>query len=356
MTRVSLQNVRKQFGALTVVHDVNLTLESGEFVAFLGPSGCGKSTTLRMIAGLEPVTSGNILFGERDVTRFQPADRNVGMVFQNYALYPHKTVRDNLGFSLKIHGVPKAEIEQRVSKVAAMLSLGPLLDRKPGQLSGGQMQRVALGRTLVREADVFLLDEPLSNLDAKLRAHMRIELSQLHRTVGKTMIYVTHDQVEAMTMADKIVVMHEGRVEQVGSPLEIFDRPATKFVASFVGSPEMNFFGGKVDGDGVNLNGVRLDVDLPVADGAEVTIGVRPEHIEIRPDGNFEFVVDVAEQLGTTTLIVGTLNGQRAQLGADRIDVKYGDKLRVALNPASLHFFNSTNGLRITPDPRQTAR
>ncbi|EBW1603966.1 ABC transporter ATP-binding protein, partial [Salmonella enterica subsp. enterica serovar Kottbus] len=243
MTRVSLQNVRKQFGALTVVHDVNLTLESGEFVAFLGPSGCGKSTTLRMIAGLEPVTSGNILFGERDVTRFQPADRNVGMVFQNYALYPHKTVRDNLGFSLKIHGVPKAEIEQRVSKVAAMLSLGPLLDRKPGQLSGGQMQRVALGRTLVREADVFLLDEPLSNLDAKLRAHMRIELSQLHRTVGKTMIYVTHDQVEAMTMADKIVVMHEGRVEQVGSPLEIFDRPATKFVASFVGSPEMNFFG-----------------------------------------------------------------------------------------------------------------
>lgn len=198
MARVSLENVRKQFGALTVVHDVNLSLEDGEFVAFLGPSGCGKSTTLRMIAGLEPVTAGRIFIGDRDVTRLQPADRDVGMVFQNYALYPHKTVRDNLGFSLKIRGLARAEIARRVNEVAAMLSLEALLERKPGQLSGGQMQRVALGRTLVREANVFLLDEPLSNLDAKLRAHMRVELSQLHRTVGKTMIYVTHDPLRSL--------------------------------------------------------------------------------------------------------------------------------------------------------------
>lgn len=349
MARVSLENVRKQFGALTVVHDVNLSLEDGEFVAFLGPSGCGKSTTLRMIAGLEPVTAGRIFIGDRDVTRLQPADRDVGMVFQNYALYPHKTVRDNLGFSLKIRGLARAEIARRVNEVAAMLSLEALLERKPGQLSGGQMQRVALGRTLVREANVFLLDEPLSNLDAKLRAHMRVELSQLHRTVGKTMIYVTHDQVEAMTMADKIVVMHEGRVEQVASPLEIFDRPATRFVASFVGSPEMNFFEGVAGKGAVALDGVRLPVDLPLAEGSPVTLGVRPEHIEVAPDGAIEFVVDVTEQLGTTTLLIGTLHGQSAQISTQRLEAKFGDRLRVTFRPSTLHFFDVKTGRRITP-------
>lgn len=232
---------------------------SAEARQFLGaPQRMDQSTTLRMIAGLESVTSGSIFIGDREVTRMQPADRNIGMVFQNYALYPHKTVRENLGFSLKINGFPKDEIARRIERVTAMMNLGPLLDRKPKQLSGGQMQRVALGRTLARDANVFLLDEPLSNLDAKLRAHMRIELSQLHRKVGKTMIYVTHDQVEAMTMADKIVVMHDGRVEQVGTPLEIFDRPATRFVAGFVGSPEMNFLEGKVTETGLAIGGADL--------------------------------------------------------------------------------------------------
>ena len=347
MAKVSLEAVHKKFGSLTVVEDVNLTLDDGEFVAFLGPSGCGKSTTLRMIAGLEPVTSGRIFIGDRDVTRLQPADRNIGMVFQNYALYPHKTVRENLGFSLKIRGVSKAEIEQRVAKAATMLSLEALLDRKPKQLSGGQMQRVALGRTLVREANVFLLDEPLSNLDAKLRAHMRIELSQLHRKVGKTMIYVTHDQVEAMTMADKIVVMHEGRVEQVGSPLEIFDKPATRFVASFVGSPEMNFLNGSVTDGAVTIDGAPLPAPLPLAAGSDITVGVRPEHIVLSPEGPLEFVVDVTEQLGTTTLLVGTLQGQPAQISAPRVDARYGDRLPVSIKPSALHFFDPATGRRV---------
>lgn len=347
MAKVVLDTVRKQFGALTVVRDVNLTLEDGEFVAFLGPSGCGKSTTLRMIAGLEPVTSGRIYIGDREVTRLQPADRNIGMVFQNYALYPHKTVRENIGFGLKIRGVPKAEIERKVVDIASTLSLQSLLDRKPKQLSGGQMQRVALGRTLAREADVFLLDEPLSNLDAKLRAHMRVELSRLHRNLGKTMIYVTHDQVEAMTMADKVVVMHDGDVEQIGSPLEIFDKPATRFVAGFVGSPEMNFFDGTATPDGVSIGQTTLPVRLPVAAGARVSVGVRPEHIEVSRGDGINFVVDVAEQLGTTTLMVGTFEGQHAQVSAPRFEARYGDKVTIAFNPATLHFFDPESERRI---------
>lgn len=347
MASVSLQNVRKQYGALTVVHGVNLSLEDGEFVAFLGPSGCGKSTTLRMIAGLESVTSGSIFIGDREVTRMQPADRNIGMVFQNYALYPHKTVRENLGFSLKINGFPKDEIARRIERVTAMMNLGPLLDRKPKQLSGGQMQRVALGRTLARDANVFLLDEPLSNLDAKLRAHMRIELSQLHRKVGKTMIYVTHDQVEAMTMADKIVVMHDGRVEQVGTPLEIFDRPATRFVAGFVGSPEMNFLEGKVTETGLAIGGATLPAPFALPKGASLIVGVRPEHIELASGAPQEFVVDVSEQLGTTTLLVGTLFGQRVQISAPRTTVQPGDVLRVNVSPSALHFFDPQTGARV---------
>ncbi|WP_226623161.1 ABC transporter ATP-binding protein [Brucella anthropi] len=347
MASVSLQNVRKQYGALTVVHGVNLSLEDGEFVAFLGPSGCGKSTTLRMIAGLESVTSGSIFIGDREVTRMQPADRNIGMVFQNYALYPHKTVRENLGFSLKINGFPKDEIARRIERVTAMMNLGPLLDRKPKQLSGGQMQRVALGRTLARDANVFLLDEPLSNLDAKLRAHMRIELSQLHRKVGKTMIYVTHDQVEAMTMADKIVVMHDGRVEQVGTPLEIFDRPATRFVAGFVGSPEMNFLEGKIAETGIAIDGAILAAPIALPKGTPLIVGIRPEHIELASGAPQEFVVDVSEQLGTTTLLVGTLFGQRVQISAPRTTVQTGDVLRVNVSPSALHFFDPQTGARI---------
>ena len=347
MAKVVLEDVRKLFGALTVVHGVNLIVEDGEFVAFLGPSGCGKSTTLRMVAGLEPVTSGRIFIGDRDVTRLQPGDRDIGMVFQNYALYPHKTVRENLGFSLKVRGTSKSVIDTKVNEVAKMLNLELLLERKPKQLSGGQMQRVALGRTLAREANVFLLDEPLSNLDAKLRAHMRIELSQLHRTVGKTMIYVTHDQVEAMTMADKVVVMRDGYVEQVGSPLEIFDRPATKFVAGFVGSPEMNFVKGEADSGSVKLGSVVLGARLESQLSGPIHIGVRPEHIGIGAGGDLEFFVDVSEQLGTTTLLVGSIQGQPAQISAPRLEAKYGDRIPIRLKPSTLHFFDMQTGKRL---------
>ena len=348
MAKVILQDVKKAFGAVQIVHGVSLDMADGEFIAFLGPSGCGKSTTLRMIAGLEEVTSGRILIGDRDVTTMQPRERNIGMVFQNYALYPQKTVRDNLGFGLKMRGAPASAIAARVEQAAAMLSLGPLLDRKPAQLSGGQMQRVALGRTLVRDADVFLLDEPLSNLDAKLRAQMRIELSQLHRKLGKTMIYVTHDQVEAMTMADRIVIMHDGRVEQVGSPLEIFDRPATRFVAGFVGTPEMNFFDAMLTPNGLSMAGVEVALAHRPNGKGDVTLGVRPEHFDLREDGPLQFIVDVAEQHGTQTLLVGQIQGVHAQILTPRVNATFGDVIRVGLRAETLHFFDATSGARLT--------
>lgn len=348
MSKVVLTDVRKSYGALTVVHGVNITLEDGEFIAFLGPSGCGKSTTLRMIAGLEMVSGGTIHIGNRDVTQMQPRDRNIGMVFQNYALYPNKTVEENLGFGLRMHGVSKPEIAQRVARSAEMLSLEPLLHRKPSQLSGGQMQRVALGRALVRDADVFLLDEPLSNLDAKLRAHMRIELSQLHRKLGKTMIYVTHDQVEAMTMADRVVIMREGNIEQVGTPLEIFDHPASRFVAGFVGTPEMNFFDVILTEQGIDIAGTVVDAPQRPTQRGRAVLGVRPEHMRIDPHGPLEFTVDVAEQYGTATLIVGTINGIHAQIQTPRVEASYGEKLRLSLDGAPLHFFDSVTGRRIS--------
>ena len=348
MSKVVLTDIRKSYGALTVVHGVNITLEDGEFIAFLGPSGCGKSTTLRMIAGLEVVSGGTIHIGDRDVTQMQPRDRNIGMVFQNYALYPNKTVEQNLGFGLQMHGVPKPEIAQRVARSAEMLGLEPLLQRKPSQLSGGQMQRVALGRALVRDADVFLLDEPLSNLDAKLRAHMRIELSQLHRKLGKTMIYVTHDQVEAMTMADRVVIMRDGSIEQVGTPLEIFDHPASRFVAGFVGTPEMNFFEVMLSDQGVDIAGTLVDTPQRPTQQGRAVLGVRPEHMRIDPNGPLEFTVDVAEQYGTATLIVGTINGLQAQIQTPRVEANYGEKLRLSLDNAPLHFFDAVTGKRIS--------
>jgi sn-glycerol 3-phosphate transport system ATP-binding protein/multiple sugar transport system ATP-binding protein len=349
MAGVTLVDVQKNFGPVKVVRDVNLSLSDGEFIALLGPSGCGKSTTLRMIAGLEEATAGRIFIGERDVTQLQPRDRNIGMVFQNYALYPHKTVRDNMGFGLRMRGASQYEIETKVAAAAAMLSLDELLDRKPKQLSGGQMQRVALGRALVRDADVFLLDEPLSNLDAKLRAQMRVELSQLHRRVGKTMVYVTHDQVEAMTMADKIVIMNNGVVEQVGSPLEIFDRPATRFVASFVGSPEMNFLQGVMTPDGVSVLGTEVQCKgaIPLEAGRAVTLGIRPEHLTLSKSGPLEFVVDVAEQHGISTLLVGTISGVRAQIVTARCGAAFGDRLSVGFDVAHIHFFDPDTAKRI---------
>ncbi len=287
MGSITLKNVRKAFGDVEVIPGVDLTIEDGEFVVFVGPSGCGKSTLLRLIAGLEDVTSGSINIDGKDVTEAAPAQRGLAMVFQSYALYPHMSVKKNIAFPLKMAKMPEAEQEKRVAHAAKILNLDSYLERKPGQLSGGQRQRVAIGRAIVREPSAFLFDEPLSNLDAALRVNMRVEISQLHNSLQTTMIYVTHDQVEAMTMADKIVVLRAGRVEQVGSPLELYTKPANKFVGGFIGSPNMNF----IEGEGAAKHGAR-------------TIGVRPEHWKLSlTEGEFPGTVGVAEHLGSDTFL-----------------------------------------------------
>ena len=287
MSDVTLRDVRKSFGAVEIIKGVDLDIKSGEFVVFVGPSGCGKSTLLRMIAGLETITSGELDIGGERMNEVDPSQRGIAMVFQSYALYPHMTVRENMGFALKYAGMPKAEIRKQVDEAARILELEPLMDRKPKALSGGQRQRVAIGRAIVRHPKVFLFDEPLSNLDAELRVHMRIEIAKLHRDLGATIVYVTHDQVEAMTLADKIVVLRLGIVEQVGAPLELFDNPANLFVAGFIGSPQMNFITG----------------NLAQRAGAE-TIGVRPEHLVVNRDGDgWRGRVVSAEHLGSDTFI-----------------------------------------------------
>src|SRR5919197_4518167 len=288
MASVAIHNVRKAFGSTPVIHGVDISIRDGEFVVLVGPSGCGKSTLLRMIAGLENITSGEIRIGDRVVNAMPPKERDVAMVFQNYALYPHMTVAANMGFSLKLRGAPKREIAARVKRAAEILGLAHLLERYPRQLSGGQRQRVAMGRAIVRDPQVFLFDEPLSNLDAKLRVQMRTEIKALHQRLRTTSIYVTHDQVEAMTMADRIVVMHDGRVEQIGTPLELYDHPANLFVAGFIGSPAMNMLGGSIDGNAfVAADGARIDLRTVPAnsDGRPVTLGVRPEHFHLDPNG-----------------------------------------------------------------------
>jgi len=287
MARVVLQDIRKSFGAVEVIKGIDLTIEHGEFCVFVGPSGCGKSTLLRMIAGLEDHSAGRLLIGDRDVSQLEPVDRGVAMVFQSYALYPHLSVRDNIGFGLSLTRTPKAEIRARVEDVAETLQLAHLLDRKPRALSGGQRQRVAIGRAIVRNPAVFLFDEPLSNLDAALRAQMRMELIELHAKLGTTMIYVTHDQVEAMTMADRIVVLNGGHIEQAGAPMELYDRPATPFVAGFIGSPAMNLFDGAV----------------ARAQGCSV-YGIRPEHVTLRPEGGrWQGEVRHLERLGADLIV-----------------------------------------------------
>jgi lactose/L-arabinose transport system ATP-binding protein len=305
MTGVTLQGVVKRFGEATVIHGVDLTIDHGEFCVFVGPSGCGKSTLLRMVAGLEETTAGTIRIGPRDVTRADPSERGVAMVFQTYALYPHMTVAENMGFGLKMTGHPRPAIEAKVAEAARILKLEPLLARKPKALSGGQRQRVAIGRAIVRGPEVFLFDEPLSNLDAELRVEMRVEIARLHREIGATMIYVTHDQVEAMTLADKIVVLRAGRVEQVGRPLDLYDDPANRFVAGFIGSPAMNFVAGKVAGPGrIAAPGLAAEVAPAAAlpgTGAEVTVGLRPQHLALTPGASHR--VEVIEALGGTTFV-----------------------------------------------------
>ncbi|QMV03360.1 sn-glycerol-3-phosphate ABC transporter ATP-binding protein UgpC [Devosia sp. D6-9] len=361
MSSLKLKGVRKSFGTLEVIKGVDLDINAREFVVFVGPSGCGKSTLLRMIAGLESTTSGDIEIGGTRVNEADPSKRGIAMVFQSYALYPHMTVRDNMGFALRFAGKPKAEIARQVAEAARILELEPLLDRLPKELSGGQRQRVAIGRAIVRHPEVFLFDEPLSNLDAELRVHMRIELARLHRELKTTMIYVTHDQVEAMTLADKIVVMRKGEVAQVGTPLQLYDDPDNLFVAGFIGSPRMNFFQGEVleSGNGafvaqlVNQGGVRLTRSLSgrlPAKGDKVTIGVRPEHFADAGTGTADIVlkVDVAEHLGSTTYIyANTAAGEQVIVEREERHADEDDTLTVAI-PAdkALVFDSAGNRLR----------
>ncbi|MGA7682841.1 MAG: sn-glycerol-3-phosphate ABC transporter ATP-binding protein UgpC, partial [Pseudolabrys sp.] len=315
MASVAIRDVKKAFGATSVIHGVDISIRDGEFVVLVGPSGCGKSTLLRMIAGLENITAGEIRIGDRVVNNVPPKERDVAMVFQNYALYPHMTVAANMAFSMKLRGAPQSEIEERVNRAATILGLSQLLGRYPRQLSGGQRQRVAMGRAIVRDPQVFLFDEPLSNLDAKLRVQMRTEIKELHQRLKTTTIYVTHDQIEAMTMADKIVVMHDGRVEQIGAPLELYDRPDNLFVAGFIGSPAMNMIKGRIRVNGTasfeGPAGVTFSLAAPGSgnDGRPAVYGVRPEHFSLSDDGA-EAEVQVIEPTGSELQVVAKLGGE----------------------------------------------
>jgi len=349
MAAVSLNGVRKAFGTTAVVHGVDIAIEDGEFCVLVGPSGCGKSTLLRMIAGLENISGGEIRIGGRVVNHVHPKERDIAMVFQNYALYPHMTVAANMGFSLALRGESRSVIDERVRKAAGILDLTPYLERYPRQLSGGQRQRVAMGRAIVRDPQVFLFDEPLSNLDAKLRVAMRTEIKELHQRLKTTTIYVTHDQIEAMTMADKIVVMHDGLVEQIGAPLELYDRPANRFVAGFIGSPAMNFIPGKASGGRVAIagDGYSVAAGAKLEENREVVLGIRPEHLEIAADG-FEVEVVVVEPTGSETQLFARLGGQEiAAVFRERHEFVPGQRIRLRPRADCLHLFDPSSGQRI---------
>ncbi len=353
MAQVAVKDVVKKYGSLQVIHGVNIDIADGEFVVLVGPSGCGKSTLLRMIAGLETISGGEVSIGSRVVNNVLPKDRDIAMVFQNYALYPHKNVADNMGFPLKLKGAPESEIEAKVRKAAEILDLGKLLDRYPKQLSGGQRQRGAMGRAIVRDPQVFLFDEPLSNLDAKLRVTMRVEIKELHQRLKTTTIYVTHDQIEAMTMADKIVVMRDGLVEQIGAPLELYDRPANVFVAGFIGSPAMNFVHGKLaimDGETafVSDKGTVLPVPAGTAVHSEpVVYGIRPEHIEHRSEG-LAATISVLEPTGSETQIFAHIGGDPLNaVVKDRIALRPGETIPLLINRDRVHLFERKSGRRV---------
>jgi len=350
MSQIELNHIVKRFGTAEVIHDVSFGIEKGEFVVFVGPSGCGKSTLLRMIAGLEEVTSGEIRIGDRDVTDEEPSERGVAMVFQSYALYPHMTVAENMSFGLRMARRPKREIDEKVARAAKILRLEELLARKPGQLSGGQRQRVAIGRAIVRDPEVFLFDEPLSNLDAELRVQMRVEIAKLHSVLRNTMVYVTHDQTEALTLADRIVVLRAGVVEQVGAPLDLYDNPDNAFVAGFIGSPRMNFLKAVSLGDRrFAVGGIEVEVPIEavVAPGDEVQFGIRPEHLEAPEGTNLIVRVDVIEELGATSYLHGviatgeTLVAER-RTGRDRA----GAEVALRFRPEAARLF-ALDGRRI---------
>ncbi|MFN4158088.1 MAG: ABC transporter ATP-binding protein [Gemmobacter sp.] len=343
MAGVSIRNVEKTFGETRVIHGIDVEIADGAFVVLVGPSGCGKSTLLRIIAGLEDVTGGQILIGGTEVNDMAPKDRDIAMVFQNYGLYPHMTVAQNMGFALKLSRVDKAEIASRVNRAAEILNLTPLLDRYPRQLSGGQRQRVAMGRAIVRNPQVFLFDEPLSNLDAKLRVQMRAEIKQLHQRLKVTTVYVTHDQIEAMTMADIIVVMHDGVVKQAGAPLELYDRPANLFVAGFIGSPSMNFFPATVSGGALRLaDGQMLAANdgASLVEGAEVIVGLRPEEL-VMADHGLRTKVTLVEPTGAELHVGAILAGQPvAAVFRDRHNLSPGQAIAVAPVPGRMHLFD----------------
>jgi multiple sugar transport system ATP-binding protein len=378
--QIVLEDVRKEFGSgVVAVDDVSLTIDDGEFMVLVGPSGCGKTTLLRSIGGLEPITGGRIQIGERDVTRLAPAKRDVAMVFQNYALYPHMTVRKNLGYGLRVRKTPKKEAKQRIETVARLLGLQDLLDRRPGQLSGGQQQRVAMGRAIVREPAAFLMDEPLSNLDAKLRVGMRTSLQQMHARLGTTTVYVTHDQVEAMTLGQRVAVMRDGKIQQVDAPPRLYDDPANSFVAAFIGSPAMNLLEADVGGDAIGLGGYSIPLDRErrprFAEGGHAVVGIRPEAFEdaaFAPSGlpQIEVRVDVLEELGSDAYVFFELDAKQViveearsddgeddgqllatsdrSLFAARVDARtkarVGDTIRLALDPSRLYFFSLDTG------------
>jgi sn-glycerol 3-phosphate transport system ATP-binding protein len=353
MANIDLKGVKKSYGKLQVIHGVDVAIADGEFIVIVGPSGCGKSTLLRMVAGLETITDGEIAIAGKRVNDVEPKDRNIAMVFQNYALYPHMSVYDNMAYGLKIRKFAKDDIEKRVQRAASILELGPFLQRKPKELSGGQRQRVAMGRAIVREPAAFLFDEPLSNLDAKLRVQMRLEIQKLHRNLKTTSVFVTHDQVEAMTLADRMIVMNAGRVEQVGRPIEVYDNPATLFVAGFIGSPAMNLLAGRFDaasgsvqiGDGVS---VPLPEALRSAAKPGVTVGVRPEHLERNPQGVFRFPVETVEALGADSLVHGAFGDSMLVARVDGHETpEPGTALAFQPMPDRLYFFDTASGQRL---------
>ena len=352
MASMNIVNVGKAYGSLTVIHGVSIEIPDGEFVVLVGPSGCGKSTLLRMVAGLEPITFGDIRIDGRVVNDLPPKDRDIAMVFQSYALYPHKTVAQNMGFALKMRGESAADVDARVRRAAEILDLVPYLSRYPRQLSGGQRQRVAMGRAIVRDPKVFLFDEPLSNLDAKLRVQMRAEIKELQRRLATTMIYVTHDQVEAMTMADRIVVLRDGRVEQIGSPLELYDRPANMFVAGFIGSPSMNFIKGRIRVGQRPFFETESGIELPLAktyegmDGHAAFYGIRPEHFVL--GGDIQAQVTVVEATGSETQVFARLDADKV-IGVfrERVPDRAGETISMTPDASAVHLFDSETGLRL---------
>ena len=356
MAEVLMKGVRKSFGKVEVVHGVDCNMEDGEFIVIVGPSGCGKSTVLRMIAGLERITEGEISIGGKVVNNLEPAERDIAMVFQNYALYPHMSVFKNMAYGLKIRRMPKSEIEERVQKAAKILELSEFLNRKPRQLSGGQRQRVAMGRAIVREPKVFLFDEPLSNLDAKLRVQMRLEIRRLQKKLGITSVYVTHDQVEAMTLGHRLLVMNDGNMEQLGTPIDLYDRPKTVFVAGFIGSPSMNLLTARISTDGTAVE-LSDEESLPLPEGfskysgRQVTLGLRPEHIIVtNKDGHIKFKVEMVEELGADSLVHGYFGSENTILairvpGAMKVEADMN--LQLTCEPENLHLFDPKSENRL---------